>query len=380
MTGETVFANARIVLRDEMVDGSVVVGDGVIRAIDTGPTARPGACDLGGAVLLPGLIELHTDNMEKHLVPRPGVLWPSPVAAVLAHDLQIAGAGITTVYDAITIGEYHENSLRRRILDDSVAAVTAARERGLLRADHLIHLRCEVCDPAVVEMTAPYADNPLVRLVSLMDHTPGQRQWRDLSKMVQFNKLEGWSDERLRAYVDERLRRQAEHSGPNRRRILDMFRPRELPLASHDDTLVEHVDEAVGDGITISEFPTTPEAAAAARVRGMKIVMGAPNVVRGGSHSGNVSAIELAERGLLDGLSSDYVPASLLQSAILLNRRLDIALPEAVALVSANVADMLGLDDRGEIAIGRRADLVQVVLVDEVPVVRAVWRRGERVC
>jgi alpha-D-ribose 1-methylphosphonate 5-triphosphate diphosphatase len=112
----------------------------------------------------------------------------------------------------------------------------------------------------------------------------------------------------------------------------------------------------------------------------MKIVMGAPNVVRGGSHSGNVSAIELAERGLLDGLSSDYVPASLLQSAILLNRRLDIALPEAVALVSANVADMLGLDDRGEIAIGRRADLVQVVLVDEVPVVRAVWRRGERVC
>ncbi len=380
MSAETIFANARIVLRGEVVDGSVAVADGVITAIDSGATAAPGALDLGGALLIPGLIELHTDNMEKHLVPRPGVLWPAPVAALLAHDLQIAGAGITTVYDAITIGEYHENDLRRRILADSVAAVTTARARGLLRADHLIHMRCEISDPAVIEMAAPYADNPLVRLVSLMDHTPGQRQWRDISKMVQYNKLENWSDERLRAHVDERLQRQAVHSGPNRRRILEMFRPRGLPLASHDDTLVNHVDEAVADGVTISEFPTTHEAATAARAKGMKIVMGAPNVVRGGSHSGNVSATELAGEGLLDGLSSDYVPASLLQSAILLERNIGMPLNETVALVSANIADMLGLGDRGEIAVGRRADLVQVELADTVPVVRSVWREGARVC
>lgn len=380
MTTDTVFANARIVLRDDIVEGSLVVADGRIRAIDGGPTAVPAAIDLGGALLIPGLIELHTDNMEKHLVPRPGVLWPQPVAAILAHDLQIAGAGITTVYDAITIGEYHENSLRRRILADSVDAVTKARAGGLLRADHLIHLRCELGDPAVVEMCEPYVDNPLVGLVSLMDHTPGQRQWRDISKMVQYNKLEGWSEERLQAYIDERIERQGIYARPNREKILAMFGPRNLPLASHDDTLVEHVDEAVGDGVLISEFPTTAEAARAARDRGMAIVMGAPNVVRGGSHSGNVSAIDLAGDGLLDGLSSDYVPASLLQSTIRLNRDLDIALPDAVALVTANVADMLGLDDRGEIAVGRRADLVQVDLVDAVPVVRSVWREGNRVC
>ncbi|MEK9660204.1 MAG: alpha-D-ribose 1-methylphosphonate 5-triphosphate diphosphatase [Alphaproteobacteria bacterium] len=380
MTTETVFTNARLVLRDGIVEGSLVVADGRIRAIDGGPTSVPSAIDLGGALLIPGLIELHTDNMEKHLVPRPGVLWPQPVAAILAHDLQIAGAGITTVYDAITIGEYHENSLRRRILADSVEAVTKARTDGLLRADHLIHLRCELSDPAVVDMWTPYVDNPLVVLVSLMDHTPGQRQWRDISKMVQYNKLEGWSPERLQAYIDERVERQGIHARPNRESILAMFAPRGLPLASHDDTLVEHVDEAVGDGVLISEFPTTVEAARAARDKGMAIVMGAPNVVRGGSHSGNVSALDLAGEGLLDGLSSDYVPASLLQSAITLNRDLAIALPDAIGLVTTNVADMLGLDDRGEIAVGRRADLVQVDIVDAVPVVRTVWREGMRVC
>jgi alpha-D-ribose 1-methylphosphonate 5-triphosphate diphosphatase len=352
MSAETVLANARIVLRDDVVTGSVVIADGVIRAIDSGATATPGATDLGGALLIPGLIEMHTDNMEKHLVPRPGVLWPNAVAAILAHDLQIAGAGITTVYDAITIGEYHENSLRRRILDDSVAAVTTARDGGLLRADHLIHLRCELGDPAVVDMCEPYVDNELVGLVSLMDHTPGQRQWRDISKMVQYNKLEGWSEDRLQAYIDERIERQGIHARPNRDRILAMFGPRHLPLASHDDTLVEHVDEAVADGVLISEFPTTTEAAAAARARGMQIVMGAPNVVRGGSHSGNVSALDLAGAGLLDGLSSDYVPASLLQSAILLHEKHETPLPEAIGYVTANIADMLGLDDRGEIAIG----------------------------
>ena len=380
MSAETVLANARIVLRDDVVDGSLVVADGVVRAIDGGPTSAPGAQDLGGALLIPGLIEMHTDNMEKHMVPRPGVLWPSPVAAILAHDLQIAGAGITTVYDAITIGEYHENSLRRRILDDSVAAVTAARDGDLLRADHLIHLRCELGDPAVVDMCTPYVDNPLVGLVSLMDHTPGQRQWRDISKMVQYNKLEGWSAERLQAYIDERVERQGIHARPNRERILAMFGPRGLPLASHDDTLIEHVDEAVADGVLISEFPTTEDAAAAARAKGMAIVMGAPNVVRGGSHSGNVSALDLAAAGLLDGLSSDYVPASLLQSAIQLHERHDTPLPDAIGYVTANIADMLGLADRGEIAVGRRADLVQVDLVGSVPVIRSVWRQGRRVC
>jgi alpha-D-ribose 1-methylphosphonate 5-triphosphate diphosphatase len=154
---------------------------------------------------------------------------------------------------------------------------------------------------------------------------------------------------------------------------------RGIPLASHDDTLPEHVDEAERDGVVISEFPTRVEAARAARDKGMSIVMGAPNVVRGGSHSGNVAAAELARKGLLDTLSSDYVPSSLMLAAFRLTQEADFTVPQALALVSRNPARAVGLGDRGEIAPAMRADVARVRLSGAEPVVRAVWREGRRV-
>jgi alpha-D-ribose 1-methylphosphonate 5-triphosphate diphosphatase len=376
---ETVITNARIVGRDRIVTGSVLIRDGRIDAVDEGRSGLPGAIDLDGDYLLPGLIEMHTDNLEKHFVPRPGVVWPSPRSAVIAHDVQIAGAGITTVLNAVAVGEYGEGSYRRKILADAVAAVTDARERGLLRADHLLHMRCEISDSAVVEIFEPLADHPLLQLVSLMDHTPGQRQWGELAVYRRFYRHKNWTDEEFEIHLAERRDDQIRFAADHRRRILDLSHARELTLASHDDTTEEHVAEAVADGVTISEFPTTGHAARSAREAGMVVVMGAPNVVRGGSHSGNVAATELAEAGLLDGLSSDYVPASLLHAAFHLHHKGGLALPEAVAKVSANIAIMLKLDDRGEIAVGRRADLVRVREVEDMPVALTVWRSGERV-
>jgi len=161
--------------------------------------------------------------------------------------------------------------------------------------------------------------------------------------------------------------------------VIALAREHGTVLASHDDTTPEHVDEAIDDGISISEFPTSIDAAAHAHRRGMKVVMGAPNVVRGGSHSGNVSAIDLVRKDLLDGLSSDYVPSSLMQSVFLLNQSEGIDLAKAVALVSANPARMVGLNDRGVIEIGKRADFSRVRLIDGVPVILSVWREGKRV-
>lgn len=374
-----IFANARIVTRHNVLRGSVSVSAGLIAAIGEGATNLPQSEDCEGDYLLPGLVEMHTDNMEKHFMPRPGVLWPSPLAAILAHDSQIASAGITTVYDAIAIGDYRDGGERRRILGQSVAAVRHAQREGLLKADHRFHMRCEVSDPYVVEMLEPYVADPLTALVSLMDHTPGQRQWRDMRAYLQFYEKTGASESEVQTMVAERAADQYAYSIKHRRAILDMLAGRGIPLASHDDTLEEHVEEAVADGIHISEFPTTLTAAAKAKASAMSVVMGAPNVVRGGSHSGNVSALELAEAELLDALSSDYVPTSLLHAAFHIHQRLGIALPNAIATVSANVADMLGLEDRGRIEEGRRADLVQVRLVDDLPVVRKVWRQGVRV-
>lgn len=381
MSQEMILTNARVVCRDRVIEqGTVVVRDGLIAEVAEGVSAAAGALDLGGDYLLPGLIEMHTDNMEKHFVPRPGVLWPSPLAAMLGHDLQVAGAGITTVFDAISVGEYAEKGPRRNILAQSFAAVKHGRAEGLTKADHYFHMRCEVSDPCVIEMFEPYAHEPLVRLVSVMDHTPGQRQWTDVSKFVQYNKGENWSEAELQAKLDRLRAEQEKYSTKHRRQVVELARAHGIPLASHDDATEEHVAEAIADGVVIAEFPITMTAAVKAREAGMKTVMGAPNVVRGGSHSGNISAIDCAAEGQLDGLSSDYVPSSLLFAAFLLTEKLGMPLNEAVAKVSDNVAQMVGLPDRGRIAEGLRADLVRVTHTEHTPVVREVWVTGKRVC
>jgi alpha-D-ribose 1-methylphosphonate 5-triphosphate diphosphatase len=377
---ELVLTDARVVTPDAVVHGTVVVRDGTVAGVSAGPSRAAGALDLEGDLLIPGLVEIHTDNLERHMQPRPGVYWPSPRAAALAHDAQVAAAGITTVLDAIAVGEYGDGGERRRMLVDAVEAVGTAQAEGLFRADHRLHLRCEVSDAGVIGLFERMADHPLVRLVSLMDHTPGQRQWADLSTYRRFmTKLKSWSQAEFDEHLRERLRVHAAYAAPNRARVLEMSRQRGFVVASHDDTVAEHVDEAAADGLTVSEFPTTLAAAERARLKGLSIVMGAPNVVRGGSHSGNVSALDLAEVGLLDGLSSDYVPASLLHAAFVLHGRAGIALPDAVATVTRRPAAMVGLDDRGAIVPGLRADLVRVRVVDDLPVVRAVWRGGVRV-
>ena len=172
---------------------------------------------------------------------------------------------------------------------------------------------------------------------------------------------------------------QASHAEPNRTTILNLCRERGLPLASHDDTTVEHVEETARLGMSIAEFPTTREAASKARELGLATVLGAPNVVRGESHSGNVSALDLAADDLVDILSSDYMPASLLQAPFIMAQRLDMPLHKALATVTANPGRALGLSDRGELLPGKRADLLRVRMVDDVPVVVAVWREGRQV-
>jgi len=376
---ELVLTNARVVTADQAIDGSVVIRGGEIAVVDEGSSRAPGAIDLGGDYLLPGLVELHTDNLEKHVAPRPQVRWPMP-SAVLAHDAQVAACGITTVFDALTVGEVRQEAVRAEMLAGSVAAVAAAQRAGGLRAEHFLHLRCEVAHETIVETIEQLIDHELVRLVSLMDHTPGQRQFASIEKYYEYYQGKfGYTDAEMAAYIEQKSDLNRRFADENRKRLAALGRARGLPQASHDDACLAHVEEAIELGLTIAEFPTTAEAAEAARRHGMAIVMGAPNVVRGGSHSGNTSARDQAAAGLLDILSSDYAPVSLLHAAFLLHSAVGIPLPEAVAKVSRNPAEALGLDDRGVIAPGKRADFVRVSIVDDLPVPRQVWRAGERV-
>ena len=375
----SVFSNARIVTPDEVFLGTAVVEDGMITAVEPDRVSARRGEDLGGDYLVPGVVELHTDVLERHAIPRPGVQWPA-VPAVLAHDSQLVGAGITTVFDSLAIGYLVDTGQRPRDPRPLVEAIRTARQSGLLRADHYLHMRCEVSTELVVQDFAPFAGDPLVRLVSLMDHAPGQRQFVSVEKYRQYNQGRfGLTDAQLDALIQRRLEEQGRYADDHRAAITALCRKHGLPVASHDDATAAHVDEALQAGAVIAEFPTTLEAAEAAHGYGLAVLAGAPNLVRGHSHSGNVSAAELAARGLLDVLSSDYVPASVLHGAFLLHLQHGMTLPRAIATVSATPAHRVGLEDRGAIAPGRRADLVRVRVQGDVVAVRGVWCRGERV-
>lgn len=381
---QTVFRNARVVLADEVIHGCVQVIDGRIAAIDAGPTVAKDSIDLDGDYLMPGFVEMHTDNFERHLMPRPKVQW-AEMPALLAHDAEVTAAGITTVFDALGVGDADAESLRGSTWHAVIDTIDTCTQEGLLRADHHLHVRCELPAPNTIELFRPFHDHPRLSLISLMDHTPGQRQWENLeAARTYYTGKKGWSQEKFERQVSLSADLQERYAAPHRAWFVDYCRTHGIALASHDDTTAAHVQQAHAEGASMSEFPTTLLAAQTAHEHGLLNVMGGPNVVRGGSHSGNVAAADLARHGLLDILSSDYVPGSLLSAVMRLVDEGILALPHAVATVSHNPAQATGLTDRGRISPGLRADLTHVRLVDlpkgrHHAVVRAVWREGTRV-
>lgn len=376
---ERLISNAQIIMADEVIHGSVKISDGEIVDISSGQL-NAAAEDFDGDYLIPGLIELHTDNLERHVMPRPKSYWPIQ-SAVINHDREIAASGITTVFDALSVGHLDQGPRSIEAIRELATTIGGNQLSGSLKCDHHIHWRCEVSGDDTFEAFEDLSNNPATGLVSVMDHTPGQRQFVSLDAYYTYYQGKyGLSDAEMKIYISERRAAQERNSIPNRKKIVELAQAKNIPLASHDDATVGHVDEAVDDGIVVAEFPTTLEAATASHNKNLSVLMGAPNVVRGKSHSGNVSARELADNGVLDILSSDYVPFSLLYGATLLEKCCaNISLPQAIAMVTGNPAKRVGLSDRGEIAIGKRADLVRYRMDQEIPAVKEVWRSGERI-
>lgn len=368
-----------IVTPGGLVRGEVVVSGEVILAVEPRAGASTGALDWGVDWLIPGLVDIHTDNLEKHYQPRPGALWDA-YGAALAHDGQCASAGITTVLDSLSLHGRKEGLDRKEALGPMIAGMDAAQADGALRADHLLHLRCEVTNPELLSLLEPHADNARLKLLSVMDHTPGQRQTANVEALEARMVAAG----RNEAEIGEMLARRHAGRDPgvapsNRRSVVAFAREYGVPICAHDDATPEHVDEAHDDGCVIAEFPVTLDAALRSKSYGMAICMGGPNFVRGGSHSGNLSARECAEHDVLDILASDYVPLSMLRSAFMLIDDLGWTPQKALATVAATPARSLGLNDRGEIAPGQRADLVRVARRTRGwPVPAEVWLRGLR--
>jgi alpha-D-ribose 1-methylphosphonate 5-triphosphate diphosphatase len=380
---ETILTNATLILEDGVLHGTIVIRDGLIADITEGRTKAAGAEDLAGDILMPGIIDLHTDNLERQVQPRPGARWPSR-SAFLAHDAQCAAAGVTTVFDALCVGNLNfDIDDRVKTFRDGVEDLTALAGSGLFKSDHFLHLRCEMPAENMLGLVEDTIPHPLTRMVSLMDHTPGVGQYADLERFRRRKGIDGLLLAEVDAQIAELQARRLELRAPQRRLLLEMVhssrqRGRMIVLASHDDETLGEVEENHADGITISEFPVRLAAACAAKALGMDVIAGAPNIVRGGSHSGNVSAADLLAAGAVDALASDYVPPALIEAAFAAADA-GLPVPQAVALVTSGPARLAGLADRGRLAVGLRADLLRARRHGGLTAPVAVWREGRRV-
>jgi alpha-D-ribose 1-methylphosphonate 5-triphosphate diphosphatase len=372
-----ILTNAVLLLADEALSGTVVVQEGRILEIQPGRSALPGAVDLQGDMLAPGAVDLHTDNLERQVQPRTAARWPS-LAAFLAHDAHCAAAGVTTVLDALCVGDLGLDEDRQKTCLDGIADLDSLAPTGLLKAEHRLHLRCELPAPGMPELLDRLADHPALSMVSLMDHTPGIGQYGDLDRYRRMRRNDGESPAETEQRIAQLVAQRARLRGPNRSALLARLRETGVKLASHDDRTEAEIAENMADGIHVSEFPVTVAAASAGKAGGMAIIAGAPNLVRGGSHSGNVSVSELMRAGLVTAFASDYAPVSLFHAAFLAAEGL-ASLPQAIRLITDAPARMVGLADRGRIAPGLRADLVRLRLHRGTPVIRQVWLEGARV-
>ena len=349
-------SGARIVTPDGLVEGALRIEAGRIAGIGR---AQGEGIDLGGQFLIPGIVDIHTDHAERHVMPRLGVEW-AHLPALMAHDGVVISGGTTTVFDSLSVGASMQKPERRVILLPLVSALEQGRAEGMFRADHLLHLRCEICDPATIGLVDALIGRDIARLVSVMDHTPGDRQSPDMERWLRHTMIEMEMDEAEgRAAMAELLARSARVGATVRAHVLAASAAHARPVMSHDDRTLAQVDEARAEGIAVSEFPCTLEAARACRAAGIAIVAGAPNYLRGGSQSGNVAVADLLAEGLVDILASDYVPRSPLDAAFAIAA--DPALPDidlarALDMVAGAPARLTGLHDRGRIAPGLRAD------------------------
>ncbi len=373
-------SDLRLVLPDRVLEhGSLKIENGRIARIIEGPAPERGV-SIPGLIAIPGIIDLHGDMLERDIEPRPRAMFPIEMA-LDELDKRLAGAGVTTAYAAVSFA-WNKSDVRRQEVAEKIIRTIHAR-RDTLLVDFLVHARFEVNNTATIPIVNTMMQEQLVHLLSINDHRPGQGQYGDVERFVTFiNEWLGISKELLGQQIMDRMHEKLEETPEITRdwsvvrEVLRIAREHNIIVASHDDDTPEKVAEQAALGVTISEFPVNLTAAQAAREHGMHVIMGAPNAYRGESNTGNLSALDAIQAGMVDILATDYFPAAPLHAAFRIAERGVLPLHESVKLVSQNPADAMGLADRGRLDIGRWADIVLVETNGTHPRVRGTLRHG----
>jgi alpha-D-ribose 1-methylphosphonate 5-triphosphate diphosphatase len=377
MSHRQLLTHAGVVLQDDVYnDVSVLIEDGVISAIDPANCAGAVEVNLKGRLLMPGLVDLHCDALEKEVEPRPGVNFPVNFACAQA-DKRNAAAGVTTIYHSLSFANHELGVRNNQFAAELVRSVNSWGQFALV--DNRVHLRYEVTDETAVSLLSDLLIQGDAHLISFMDHTPGQGQFKSVEAYRSFlMRTYDKTHDEFDAMLNQKLL--SSQGGRDRMQSLAALAVQQgVAIASHDDDTPEKIGVVKALGATISEFPINLETALAAKANGLFTLFGAPNVLRGKSQSGSMRALDAVMHGVADCLCGDYSPAALLPAALKLPSLTDIDVCEAVALVTSNPARAAGLQDRGNIAVGQRADLIAVRWFDDFPHVERVWSRGRSV-
>ncbi len=356
---QLVIRSSQVLTGDRFAPADIVISGSIISSIEPYKSINS-AIDMGNMKIVPGFVDLHSDAIEKEVEPRPGARFPVK-SAVMNLDKILSMSGITTMLHAIGFND-EELTRNRRGTEKSAELINEiyVSNKQFLKIDNFIHARFEITSRSSLDTVKKLIKEHKINLLSIMDHSPGQGQ---------FKTLESWKKYHLSAYsfdtkyIDEYIEKKlsADKTGI----VEDLVKfaiSYNIPVLSHDDDCKEKLNTLKNLGITFSEFPLSVEVAEYAKQLNISTGMGAPNVVRGGSQSGNIAAKELISKNLCDYLCSDYHPSSMLLAPYKLKEELHIPLEQGFQLVSTTPARLVGLIDRGIIAIGKKAD---IIVIDE---------------
>ena len=377
---QILLTDAHVVLREQVIEhGWVLIEDELITGYGhahTRPQHAAQVYNVAGNYVLPGVIDLHCDAIEKQIQPRPGVIIDESVAFYTT-DRILACSGITTELHSLSLDDAEFGVRNEEFVRNFIAQIASADQRIV---NHLVHCRVEVSSERGVTSLAQVIDSPYLKLVSIMDHSPGQGQYpTDESFRYYVAKTTGRNDAEIDAIIQKK--HALRESIPQRvQEVIQLAHAHHIPLATHDDDTAAKVHDWVAQGIRISEFPTTMEAATAAHQHAMLVGMGAPNVLRGKSSGGNLSAIEAVKAGVVDWLCSDYYPAAMIPAAFKLAELKLCSLADAINLITYNPAQAIGVEHAvGSIQLGLQADLVVVAKHHHTPIVKQVYVHGRQV-
>jgi alpha-D-ribose 1-methylphosphonate 5-triphosphate diphosphatase len=372
--------NSLLVTPERVIDhGSLQVVNGRIVAIQEGRMAGEGpVIDAAGAMLIPGLVDIHSDANEKAIHPRPRAHFPVSIA-LQELDKVMAGCGVTSIYHCVAFSNGQKGLRATQAANSLIQTIRKCQEHLLCRT--YIHLRYDITLMDAMPLVSHLIDEGMVQLFSYMDHTPGQGQFATYEAFRDYlGRHHQYSDEEVRAVVIKRIADRASVNDEDLEKLGRRCRDRGIPLASHDDDTPEKVRRLHAMGVAISEFPVSLSAAREANRMGMRVAMGAPNLLMGKSTNANLTAEETAREGLLDIVCSDYAPMTMLHAAMKLYRSELMTLPQAIARFTLKPAEAAGIaDDTGSLSVGKSADMVLVDLEAPIPRIRKTFVAGRQV-